>query len=51
MIIPFVASITRDILDQIPSILRESAYGSAAPPFEVVRHVLVPQAGVSLIGP
>jgi phosphate transport system permease protein len=26
MIIPFIASITRDMLDQIPSILRESAY-------------------------
>jgi phosphate transport system permease protein len=27
MIIPFIASITRDMLDQIPTVLRESAYG------------------------
>ena len=27
MIIPFIASIARDILDQIPTVLRESAYG------------------------
>jgi len=50
MIIPFIASITRDILDQIPTILRESAYGVGCTTWEVVRHVLVPQAGVSIIG-
>lgn len=50
MIIPFVASIARDILDQIPSVLRESAYGVGCTTWEVVRHVLVPQAGVSIIG-
>lgn len=50
MIVPFVASITRDILDQIPSVLRESAYGIGCTTWEVVRYVLMPQAGVSIIG-
>lgn len=50
MIIPFIASITRDILDQIPSVLRESAYGIGCTTWEVVRHVLLPQAGVSIVG-
>ncbi|KRD96271.1 phosphate ABC transporter permease [Bosea sp. Root381] len=50
MIIPFIASITRDMLEQIPSVLRESAYGIGATTWEVVRHVLVPQAGVAIIG-
>ncbi|WP_132252616.1 phosphate ABC transporter permease subunit PstC [Methylobacterium segetis] len=50
MIVPFVASITRDMLDQIPTILRESAYGIGCTTWEVVRHVLVPQASVSIIG-
>jgi phosphate transport system permease protein len=50
MIIPFMASITRDMLDQIPSVLRESAYGIGCTTWEVVRHVLLPQAGVSIIG-
>jgi phosphate transport system permease protein len=50
MIIPFIASITRDILDQVPPILRESAYGVGCTTWEVVRHVLLPQAGVSLVG-
>lgn len=50
MIIPFIASITRDMLEQIPSVLRESAYGIGATTWEVVRYVLVPQAGISIIG-
>jgi phosphate transport system permease protein len=50
MIIPFIASITRDMLAQIPPVLRESAYGIGCTTWEVVRHVLVPQAGVSIIG-
>jgi phosphate transport system permease protein len=50
MIIPFIASIARDILDQIPTVLRESAYGVGCTTWEVVRHVLLPQAGVSIIG-
>ncbi|WP_244627670.1 phosphate ABC transporter permease subunit PstC [Microvirga tunisiensis] len=50
MIIPFIASIARDILDQIPTMLRESAYGIGCTTWEVVRHVLLPQAGVSIIG-
>jgi len=50
MIVPFVASITRDMLDQIPPVLRESAYGIGCTTWEVVRHVLIPQAGVSIIG-
>ena len=50
MIIPFIASITRDMLDQIPPVLRESAYGIGCTTWEVMRHVLLPQAGVSIIG-
>lgn len=50
MIIPFIASIARDMLDQIPTVLRESAYGIGATTWEVVRYVLLPQAGVSIIG-
>lgn len=50
MIVPFIASVTRDMLDQIPTVLRESAYGIGCTTWEVVRHVLLPQAGVSIIG-
>ena len=50
MIIPFIASITRDMLDQIPAVLRESAFGMGCTTWEVIRHVLVPQVGVAVIG-
>ncbi|MGC5780744.1 phosphate ABC transporter permease subunit PstC [Methylobacterium sp. NFXW15] len=50
MIVPFIASIARDMLDQIPTVLRESAYGIGCTTWEVVRHVLVPEAAVSIIG-
>ncbi|MEN3929887.1 phosphate ABC transporter permease subunit PstC [Microvirga sp. W0021] len=50
MIIPFIASIARDILDQLPVLLRESAFGMGCTTYEVVRHVLMPQAAVSMIG-
>ncbi len=50
MIVPFVASLTRDMLDQIPTVLRESAYGIGCTTWEVVSRVLIPQAGVSIIG-
>ena len=50
MIVPFIASITRDMLDQIPGVLRESAYGVGCTTWEVVRYVLLPQAGVAIIG-
>lgn len=50
MIIPFIASLARDMLDQIPTVLRESAYGIGATSWEVVRYILIPQAGVSIIG-
>jgi len=50
MIVPFIASIARDMLEQIPTVLRESAYGIGCTTWEVVRHVLIPQAAVSIIG-
>lgn len=50
MIVPLIASVARDMLNQIPTALRESAYGIGCTTWEVVRHVLLPQAGVSLVG-
>jgi len=50
MIVPFIASITRDMLEQIPSVLRESAYGIGATIWGVGRAVLEPQAGTFVVG-
>ena len=50
MVIPFTASVMRDVFETVPPVLKESAYGIGCTTWEVVRHVLLPQAGVSIIG-
>lgn len=50
MIIPSIASFLRDVLEQIPAVLRESAFGLGCTTYETVRHVLLPQAGASIVG-
>ena len=49
MIIPFIASIMRDVFEVTPAMLKESAYGLGATTWEVVRHIVLPytKAGVS----
>jgi phosphate transport system permease protein len=50
MIIPFIASVMRDVFDATPPMLKESAAALGATRSEVVWHVLVPYARASLIG-
>jgi len=42
MILPFIASVSRDVLAMVPQTLKESAYGMGATPWEVVRDVMLP---------
>ncbi len=44
MIIPFIASFTRDSLNQVPAVIRESAFALGATHYEVVRDVMLPFA-------
>ena len=32
MVLPFITSISRDVFEAVPPVLKEAAYGSAAPP-------------------
>jgi ABC-type phosphate transport system permease subunit len=41
MVIPFIASVMRDVFEVVPTMLKESAYGWV-PPREVVRYVVLP---------
>ena len=50
MVIPFIASIMRDVFNAVPSTLRESAYAVGATTWEVVWHVVLPYARVGVIG-
>ena len=50
MIIPFIASIMRDVFEVTPVLLRETAFGLGATTWEVVWHVVLPYTKVGVIG-
>ncbi|HEX8740803.1 MAG TPA: phosphate ABC transporter permease subunit PstC [Casimicrobiaceae bacterium] len=50
MIIPFIASVMRDVFEVVPPVLKESAYGVGCTTWEVVRHVVLPYTRVGAIG-
>ena len=50
MIIPFIASVTRDVFETVPSVLKESAYGLGSTTWEVIRYIVLPYTRVGVIG-
>src|SRR5215210_6537926 len=50
MVLPFVTSITRDVFETVPAILRESAYGLGATTWEVVSRIVLPYTRVGVVG-
>lgn len=50
MILPFITSVTRDVFDTVPVMLRESAYGMGMTTWEVVRHIIIPYTRLGLVG-
>lgn len=50
MIIPFIASIMRDVFQTTPKFLKESAYAVGATTWEVARHVILPHTRTAVIG-
>jgi phosphate transport system permease protein len=50
MVVPFVASISRDVFDTVPPMLKESAYGVGCTTWEVIRNVVIPYTRVGVIG-
>jgi phosphate transport system permease protein len=50
MVLPFVTSISRDVFDAVPPVLKEAAYGVGCTTWEVVRYVVLPYARVGVIG-
>ncbi|MGA2141127.1 MAG: phosphate ABC transporter permease subunit PstC [Brevinematales bacterium] len=49
MIIPFAASISREVIGMVPNDLKEAAYSLGATRFEVIRKVVIPYAGSGII--
>ena len=50
MVIPFIASVMRDVFEIVPAMLKESAYGLGATTWEVVWHVVLPYTKVGVVG-
>jgi len=50
MVLPFVTSISRDVFDAVPPVLKEAAYGVGCTTWEVVRYVVLPYTRVGVIG-
>jgi phosphate transport system permease protein len=50
MIIPFIASLSRDAMRTTPGVLKESAYAVGATKFEVIKDVIFPYAKRGIIG-
>ena len=50
MVIPFIASVMRDVFEIVPTLLKESAYGLGATTWEVVRNVVLPYTRIGVVG-
>ena len=50
MVIPFIASVMRDVFELVPPVLKETAYGLGATTWEVVWKVVLPYTKAGVIG-
>ena len=50
MIIPFIASVMRDVFEVVPPVLKESAYALGCTKWEVVRKVVLPYTRIGVVG-
>ncbi len=50
MILPFISSVTRDVFETVPAVLKEAAYGLGCTKWEVVRRVVIPHTRAGVIG-
>src|ERR1700716_3433869 len=50
MVLPFVTSVARDVVEAVPPVLKEAAYGLGCTTWEVVRYVVLPYTRAGVIG-
>lgn len=50
MIIPFVSSLSDDVINSVPQALRDGAYALGATQSETIRHVVIPAALPGIVG-
>jgi phosphate transport system permease protein len=50
MVLPFITSVSRDVFDTVPPVLKEAAYGQGFTTWEVVKNIVIPYTRVGLLG-
>jgi phosphate transport system permease protein len=50
MVLPFITSVSRDVFEAVPPVLKEAAYGLGCTTTEVVSRVVLPYTRVGVIG-
>ncbi len=50
MVLPFITSISRDVFEAVPPVLKEAAYGLGCTTWEVARYVVLPFTRVGVVG-
>jgi len=50
MVIPFITSISRDVFNTVPPVLKEAAFGLGCTTWEVIRSIVLPYTRIGVIG-
>ncbi len=50
MILPFITAMFVEVLESVPPMIKESAYGVGATTYEVYRNVSVPYGRTAMVG-
>jgi phosphate transport system permease protein len=50
MVIPFIASVMRDVFEVVPTLLKESAYGLGSTTWEVMWNIVLPYTKLGVVG-
>jgi len=50
MILPFISAVTRDVLETVPSVLKEASYGLGSTSWEVMWKVCLPFCSTGVVG-
>ncbi len=50
MVLPFISSISRDVFETVPPVLKEAGYGLGCTTWEVVRNIVIPYSRTGVLG-
>ena len=50
MVLPFISAVTRDVLETVPSVLKEASYGLGSTSWEVMWKVCIPFCSTGIVG-